>query len=189
MNPHDANQPDDNALWRQWRDHFSRASSAVPITDECPSAVDLAAFIDGRWDRATAARMEAHAITCVSCAALAADVKAIEQSIRHTPPFIHPRMIERACGLVADSTDSAPVIRRRLTLAGAIRVGTGWGVAAAAAIAIGLGGYQLGQATGPGSRVSDAEVVTAMSFGLLDDSRNQDEPLIVLASSTGAAQR
>jgi hypothetical protein len=98
-------------------------------------------------------------------------------------------MIKRACGLVADSTDSAPVIRRRLTLAGAIRVGTGWGVAAAAAIALGLGGYQLGQATGPGSRVSDAEVVTAMSFGLLDDSRNQDEPLIVLASSTGAAQR
>jgi hypothetical protein len=189
MNQHDANQPDDNALWRQWRDHLGRSGSSAPTVDECPSALELAAFVDGRCDQATVARIESHAINCLVCAALTADVKAIEEAICHTPPFVHPRMLERARGLVADSSDSVPAISRRLTLAGAIREGTGWGVAAAAAIAIGLGGYQLGQATGPGSRVSEAQVVTAMSFGLLDDSRSQDEPLIVLTSSTGAAQR
>lgn len=185
MNEHDAIQPDDAAVWRQWRDQTGRASDAAQAMDDCPSALDLAAFIDGRCDAAAKARIESHLIACAMCQAAMADVTAALQVLNESPAFVRPQALERARRLVSASSPEVIVISHRLSVTRAMRIGTGWGVAAAAALAIGLGGYQLGQAAGPSVQLSEDAVLTAMSFGLLDDSASDDDGSILLASSTG----
>lgn len=189
MNEHDVIQPDDAAVWRQWRDQTGRASDAAQAADDCPSALDLAAFIDGRCDAATRAQIESHLCACALCRAAEADVMAVQQASIDSTSFVRPLALEWAHKLVPASLPEVIVIHHRLSFSSALRVVTGWGVAAAAALAIGLAGYQLGHAAGPSVQLSDDAVATAMSFGLLDDSSNDGDVLILLSSSNAGAQQ
>ena len=177
MHDQDHIQPEELALWRQWR---GRHDSAAAV---CPGALDLASLIDGQCSSEQAAMIESHVASCANCALALSDIRAMAPEQGQTLLFVPPHVIDAARRLMPASSVNRTPLR-----VSPLRLGAGWGVAAAAAIAICLGGYQLGMAAQPQPLVSDASLLTAMSFGLVDERDSGEDALVLLTAGNGKEQ-
>jgi len=135
----------DAKLWR-------RASAGADAPGECPDAMRLASYIDGRVDAAEAERFEAHLAACAACRRALRETREL---LAGGPAMTPPKLVASAKALVA-----AKRVRLR-------RV-AGWAAAAAASVAIGLSGFFAGSATQRGRQLAEARVVEEASFGLAD---------------------
>ncbi len=83
---------DGRDLWRRWGGARSR-----PGPGECPDAMLLAAWLDGRCDSSESERVEAHLAVCEACLAAVVELRTpLDEAA--TPVSL--RMVERAAGLV-----------------------------------------------------------------------------------------
>ena len=178
MHDQDHIHPEDLALWRLWTSRQGDGASRG-----CPTPVELGASIEGRCSAGEAAAIESHLAACAQCALAVSDIRSMAPQQGQTLVFVPPQVIDAARGLVPAST----VTHRRLRVS-PLRLGADWGMAAAAAVLICLTGYQLGMAAQSPPQVSDASVLTAMSFGLVDETDTSDDALVLLTAGNGKEQ-
>jgi hypothetical protein len=139
--------PDGAALWR------GRAAPAAGAV----SALDVAAWLDGRLGDVDAARVEA---------ALAADPALLSQALdasmavrEAAPDAASERLVVRARALVEPRVHAAPSVG---TLLGELfgrgwRAGAQWSAVAAALLAVSVGGFSLGSGFGAAYAQSSVE--------------------------------
>jgi len=139
--------PGDRKLWRRFA-----AAGAAKAGRDCPTAADLAAYVEARCDDAGRDRMEAHLAACPRCLGAVREARAL---LAAGPMLAPVRLVARAKALVPDSAAAA---RWRW----AIR----WAATAAAAIVIGLAGFFAGESTYQTRRTTEAAVARTIAFDL-----------------------
>jgi anti-sigma factor RsiW len=117
---------------------------------DCPEALDLAAFVDGRLAPSQRDAIEAHLAACGGCLDLVLGASAA----------IEPAGAE----VVARARSLAPV--RRTQRVSRLRIGARWFAAAAAAIVVCAGAFRLGSASAAPAAPAESIIADA-TFGML----------------------
>ncbi|MBT8484209.1 MAG: zf-HC2 domain-containing protein [Phycisphaerales bacterium] len=156
---------DDLDFWRL----YDTSVPARPANVACPPLLELAGYVDDRLDGAARERLEAHLSDCLECRDAIVHARGALESVASSGDVASPlAVIRRARTLRARGTRGRHVLRR---------IGR-WGVAAAFAALAAVGGLEAGAATsGPQTTVETA-LQDELSFGLLDETRFEDDPLI-----------
>lgn len=144
---------DDDRISQEDRELVSklRASMRRQDTDDadCPSAMDLAAYVDGRA-RDKAERIEAHLALCPRCLRAVIDARRLIAE----PPMPAPKAV----------LDRAKALRRPAVLRWSVVVR--WGAAVAASLLIGLAGLLAGSSLHRARAESEAKLVAEITFQL-----------------------
>ena len=155
--PRESHSGDEQLLWQQFADMLPARPSA------CPSALELAAWVDGRATGSDARTLETHLALCGVCREAVA-------GIRRERADVAGRLIVAPANVVAAAktlVETAPP-SSGLRIADWLRVG-GWGMAAVASIAICVVGYQVGSGRPMLDIAATDEILfSEMSFGLFD---------------------
>jgi anti-sigma factor RsiW len=155
MTDHDPIDPLERQLWVRFAGPPSPPGPGAG-TATCPSAVDLAAYLDGRLAEAERDVLEAHMALCGPCREL------VYEGRENTPDeplaFVPTSLIETIRAL----RWSAPAAQRRGWAATAR-----WSFAAAASLAMALLAFQAGASSAGAARPAEDVVLSEMSFGLL----------------------
>lgn len=137
--------------------------------DDCPSAIELAAWWDRRLDEAHSDRIDVHVARCSECLALVDDLQAIDSDATGVPEHV----VLAASSLVAPSSyrfiDHLSRARPR-----ALPKALAQAFAGAAALAIVSVGFQMGGSIVQNSSTTDltsdtVPIESDLTFGLLDD--------------------
>ncbi|MHC4414667.1 MAG: zf-HC2 domain-containing protein [Planctomycetota bacterium] len=158
--------PTEHELWRLY------SAAAPPVTGECPSLIDLAAYIDRRASESQRRAIEAHLAQCSGCLKAVGEI-GLRPADRHDPSApAPPSVIESAKALVPGPACARHSYRFRLPDTGWPAMAR-WSATAAASIAICFVGYQAGsRSLAPQESTA---LVGEMSFGVLSPP-NGDEP-------------
>lgn len=153
--------------------------------NECPSLMDLAAYLDGGMPDESAVAMQAHIDACASCRHAIDDARAM-QTAGAAMTYVPPRVLAAAMALVPDDAvellhaSNAKLVAARPGKWRVLRRSLGRGLAAAAAIAICAGGYHIGL-TIASPVPADASLDAEMTFGLLDGAMQSEGELDFLS--------
>jgi len=156
MTDPDSASPEDLELYRRYA--ARRAKGQAP--GACPDARDLAAYHDGRADKALTERIEAHLARCDDCLAALIDARELDAAPAMLAP---PRVIARARALV-------PAVRPSRW-----RSAVRWATGATAAVVIGYLGFAAGVALDENRRATSQAIVAEVSF---DQAAGEDDPLL-----------
>ncbi|MFG0251735.1 MAG: anti-sigma factor family protein [Phycisphaerales bacterium JB038] len=169
--------PNEHQLWRRY------AEGLGPLSEPCPTELELAAYLDGRLPSAETAWMEGHLALCPTCVETVLEMRTLSGD--EAAAFIAPaESLERARALVRDPGPQREMYRA------AVRHWLGpnwalWGQRAAAAVA-GLAlcvvGYRVGSTPSAAGLQAEHEkaLLTQVSFGLYGVDEGVDENLLPL---------
>ena len=183
MNTSDARNPNDKELWRLY------AQAPPAPSAGCPSAADLAAYVDGRISKKRRRAIESHLAECDSC--LEAICETSELRTEHVQAMIPapPQVIEAAKALVSES--SRPAVKSHQTgwrIADWLAMGR-IGAAAAASLAICILGYLTGERSFAADGAAANELVPEMTFGVFSSSEQLDTEYELFALTNEEDQR
>src|SRR5262245_35265455 len=90
------------ATAREPRRNHSEPGEAVRPLDQtaCPTALELAAYIEGRADELLVDRMDVHLARCPACLELVRQIRSAEVESSDSMIFVPPHLLEAAMGLV-----------------------------------------------------------------------------------------
>jgi anti-sigma factor RsiW len=160
---------------------------AGPASDEpCPSNLELAAFVDGRDAEQDRRRLETHLASCRDC--LEAVIDATAGRSLEVPPA--PQALVAAArtlvptgapasGPTAPDATSGPGLWFPWFLV------SRWGLIAAASVAVCVLGYLAGEAASSPVGGSSPDVVSEMTFGVIDGSEPDELDLQMLQLALG----
>ncbi len=178
--------PGDQQLWRRTAEALSSAAPVPPPadTDDGGDLGDLAAFVDGRADQETRRRVETLLAADPVWRETIAELRLARQSADPRSLTAPNAVVHRAKGAHAGiTTMGRSGDHRQSVIARLARLS----VAAAASLAVCAIGYQVGSSTPASEMIDDDEVVSAMSFGLLDPANDDTTALDLLAINTEEA--
>ncbi len=155
--PRESHSGDEQLLWQQFADMLPTRPGA------CPSALELAAWVDGRATGPEVQAVETHLAGCGVCRETVVWIRQARGDVAGSL-IVAPANVVAAAKMLIETGPA----RIGLRIADWLQVG-GWGMAAAASIAICVVGYQVGSGRPMlGTAATDEILLSEMSFGLFD---------------------
>ncbi|MHC5022688.1 MAG: anti-sigma factor family protein [Planctomycetota bacterium] len=151
-----------------------RLATSIPARAvDCPDALTLASYLDGRAGPAERQSVESHLAACPECLLAVREARSIagaDPSSIEVPPGV----LAAARALVDhDAASAGDAMRRRLVFPD-WRAAARWSVAAAAMLIICLLGYQAGLSSLPESERTVPVATEDLSFGVFNAGLNDD---------------
>jgi anti-sigma factor RsiW len=165
MTDHDPIDPQEQQLWARFAGPPSPPGAGAEA-GACPSAVDLAAYLDGRLAEAERDVLEAHLALCGPCRELVYEGR--ETAADEALAFVPPSLIETIRAL----RRSSPAAQQRGWAAAAR-----WSFAAAASLTMALLAFQAGASAAGAARPAEDVVLSELSFGLLSPAESWEPGL------------
>ena len=183
MNSPDSSNFSEKQLWRRFAGERGAPAGA------CPSAGDLAAYLDGRLGKDERDAMESHLAACRTCLAAAREVRSLLDAQGETLIAPPQSVIDAARALVAAPSRPATVPAQRGFRLADWRPAARWGLTAAASIAICFVGYHVGESVFAVRGAAEDQLIAEISFGVLDPQSEREIDAELFAFGFGEVSR
>ncbi len=160
MTDHDPIDPLEQQLWARFAGPPSPPGARGAV---CPSALELAAYVDGRLEEAERDALEEHLARCAVCRESVDETRVAGAG--EPMLFVTAALAESIRALVG----SRPAAQRRGWAAAAR-----WSFAAAASFAMALLAFQAGASSAGAARPAEDLVLGEMTFGLLGSAEQSE---------------